>query len=281
MITLGLTTWSEHQTLINQPRPTTLAEYAAYFPTVEVDTFFYGIPAVTTLLNWQKQVPATFQFVIKANQALTGQEQEQLTGQQLIARFQAFAQALSPLKKAGQLKTILCQFPPAFQATSRNVAYLKFFRRQLADWPLTLELRHQSWYQGKNAAALVNFCHQNNYTLAVIDEPTGLLASVPLYPAVTTKELMFWRLHGRNQLGWQIKGQNWRQQRTLYRYSQVELTDFKQKILSYQNQAAEICVIFNNNSGGDAADNALTFQKMLGVTFAGLNPKSPRQIDLF
>lgn len=281
MITLGLTTWSEHQSLINQPRPTTLAEYAAYFPTVEVDTFFYGVPKAATILNWQKQVPATFQFVIKANQALTGQGQEQLTGQQLKERFKLFGQVLRPIKAAGQLKTILCQFPATFQATSRDVAYLRFFRLMLQDFPLTLELRHQSWYHGKNAAGLVKFCQEQQYTLAAVDEPTGQLESVPFYPAVTTKSLMFWRLHGRNQLGWQAKGKDWRKKRTLYRYSPAELADFKQKLLPFTKQVKEICVIFNNNSAGDAAPNALQFQKLLGIKFNGLNPKSPRQIDLF
>lgn len=281
MITLGLTTWSEHQSLINLPRPTTLAEYAAYFPTVEVDTFFYGIPKAATILNWQKQVSQNFQFVIKANQALTGQGPEQLTGRQLKERFKLFEQALRPIKAAGQLKTILCQFPATFQATSRDVAYLRFFRLMLKDFPLTLELRHQSWYQGKNAAALVKFCQEQQLTLAAVDEPTGLLGSVPFYPAVTTKSLMLWRLHGRNQLGWQTKGKDWCKKRTLYHYSPAELADFKQKLLSFTKQVKEICVIFNNNSAGDAASNALQFQKLLGIHFNGLNPKSPRQIDLF
>lgn len=37
-------------------------------------------------------------------------------------------------------------------------------------------------------------------------------------------------------------------------------------------------MIFNNNSGGDAADNALQLQKLLGISFDGL---SPLQMDLF
>ncbi|MFT8393074.1 MAG: DUF72 domain-containing protein [Liquorilactobacillus ghanensis] len=282
MITLGLTTWSEHPALINQQtRPVTLAEYAAHFPTVEIDTFFYGIPRPQTIANWQQQVPANFQFVVKANQALTGHPGETLSGHKLTARFKAFATALAPLQQAGQLKTVLCQFPPFFEATSRNVAYLKFFRSMLPALPLTLELRHRSWYQGKNAVSLVTFCRQQHYTLAVVDEPTGLPTSIPLYPAVTTPELMFWRLHGRNQLGWQAKGKNWRKQRTLYRYSSQELAAFKKQLQSFTDQVHEICVIFNNNSARDAAPNAKQLQKMLGLHFTGLNPQSPEQLDLF
>ena len=67
MITLGATTWSEHQALIADIRPVKLEEYAAFFPVVEVDTFFYAIPTVQTIENWQTKVPKTFSFVVKAN----------------------------------------------------------------------------------------------------------------------------------------------------------------------------------------------------------------------
>ena len=66
MITIGLTTWSEHQSLLaNHPQPLTLTEYAAFFPTVEVDTTFYALPQAQTIRNWQAAVPATFQFIFK------------------------------------------------------------------------------------------------------------------------------------------------------------------------------------------------------------------------
>lgn len=43
----------------------------------------------------------------------------------------------------------------------------------------------------------------------------------------------------------------------------------------------KFAVIFNNNSGGDAADNALQLQQLLGLEFPDLAPKAPEQIDLF
>ena len=72
MITIGATTWSEHKALITEARPVTLAEYAANFPVVEVDTFFYGIPRISTVKNWQAQVPPAFHFVVKAHRSMTG-----------------------------------------------------------------------------------------------------------------------------------------------------------------------------------------------------------------
>ncbi|MNJ74671.1 hypothetical protein D3C77_716430 [compost metagenome] len=40
----------------------------------------------------------------------------------------------------------------------------------------------------------------------------------------------------------------------------------------------EICMIFNNNSGGDAASNAKEMESILGMTPVDLPPK---QLDIF
>ena len=50
------------------------------------------------------------------------------------------------------------------------------------------------------------------------------------------------------------------------------------RILELAKHSRDIIVLFNNNSGGDAADNAKEFQSLLGIDYEGLNPK---QLDLF
>ena len=70
-------------------------------------------------------------------------------------------------------------------------------------------------------------------------------------------------------------------ERTLYRYTQEELAGFAQKINQVNPQPQELCVIFNNNSGGDAAPNALQLQKLMGIKFSDLAPRDPQQLDLF
>ncbi|KRM95373.1 hypothetical protein FC19_GL001984 [Liquorilactobacillus aquaticus DSM 21051] len=282
MITIGLTTWSEHHALIrNQDRPVKLGEYTAYFPTVELDTFFYGIPQLSTVQKWQQQVPPSFQFIIKANQALTGHPGQQLNAVQLKERFQQLAESVQPLVDKQQLKTILCQFPPFFSATKQSINYLRYFRQQLPYLPLTLEFRNQSWYSPEIIDSLVSFCQKERYTLAAIDEPAQTTASIPFYPAITTSELLLFRLHGRNQQGWLSSGKNWRKQRTLYRYNTDELNAFKDEIEKFQKNVKEICIIFNNNSGGDAAPNALELKQLLGIDFSGLGPLPPEQLNLF
>ena len=50
------------------------------------------------------------------------------------------------------------------------------------------------------------------------------------------------------------------------------------RIQDLAKDTKDIIVLFNNNSGGDAAGNAKEFQHMLGIEYHDL---SPRQMDLF
>ena len=45
-----------------------------------------------------------------------------------------------------------------------------------------------------------------------------------------------------------------------------------------EQSSKDIYILFNNNSGGDAAENAKRFQAMLGIEYEGL---APRQLTLF
>ena len=81
-ITMGMTTWTEHPVLIHdEQRPVRLDEYAQHFPVVEVDTFFYALPQISTIQNWLATVPPTFQFIVKANQKMTLHQRNQERGE--------------------------------------------------------------------------------------------------------------------------------------------------------------------------------------------------------
>ncbi|MFT8424368.1 MAG: DUF72 domain-containing protein [Liquorilactobacillus sp.] len=282
MYTIGLTSWSEHKSLIkNINRPLTLQEYSAFFPTVELDTFFYGIPRVTSVAAWLTQVPSDFKFVIKANHSFTLHPGENLTKAEISKKICTFKEAISPLVDNNALKTILCQFPPYFDATTKNVAYLRYLIKELTGLPLSFEFRNHSWFNTPTFNSLVSFCTQNNITLVVVDEPSVGQLSVPFKPIITNKQLLLVRLHGRNEAGWQHKGPDWRKYRTFYDYSDNELSRLKDTLILQQNSVQEICIIFNNNSGGHAAKNALSLKKMLNIKFNNLNKQPPEQLDFF
>lgn len=281
MITIGLTTWSEHQSLMPSKKQLTLNDYAQFLPVVEVDSFYYGLRTPTVSANWLTQVPARFQFIVKAHQAMTRQEdyaEFTSTEKELFVRYR---QSIEPLIKAGQLQAVLFQFPPFFQLNQENSQYLRQIRAWLPDVPIAVEFRHQSWYDDAFKQQMYAFLKQLNMTHVITDEAQTPTNSVPFEPVVTNPAFAMLRLHGRNMAGWQNPGAQWRKQRTLYRYNQDELQFFADAVRQIKNQAEQVAVIFNNNSGGDAADNALQLQQLLGLDFPDLAPKAPEQIDLF
>ncbi|TPR22015.1 DUF72 domain-containing protein [Apilactobacillus timberlakei] len=283
MITIGLTTWSDHPALINDDqRKVKLNEYTGYFPTVEVDNPFYGIPRLTTIKQWQHHVPKDFQFVIKANKLMTKHDLKSLMPANDEQRLQAFANfkiAMQPLLEAGQLKTILFQFPPYFQRNNDNIRYLIKIRKLLGKkMPITVEFRNPSWTEDGVYSSVVQYLKHFNMTLAIVDEPHNLNNGIEFKPVITNKKLAFLRLHGRNEDGWFHQGKDWRSQRTLYRYNDSELKAFADSIKGLEKQVDEVCIIFNNNSGKDAAPNALKLKDLLHLHFKNLAPK---QLDLF
>ena len=280
-ITIGLTTWTEHPALINnEQRPVTLNEYAQHLPTVEVDTFFYALPQVTTIQNWLAEVPESFQFIVKTHRGMTLHERGQEKGE-LEQLFNRYRKTVAPLVAAGQLKTVLFQFPPYFDASPQDIEYLRLVRLWMGNLPIAIELRNQTWYRPGTLKSLLAFCRELQFTLLAAHEPHGTVTSVPFVLATTKPDLVMMRLHGQNTEGWINQGKSWRKTRTLYKYSSAELQAFCDQINQLTPQPKELCVVFNNNSGKDAAPNALQLQKMLGIHFTGLAPRSPEQIDLF
>lgn len=280
--TLALTTWTEHPALIHQQRKVTLREYAQHLPAVEVDTFFYALPQLKTVQQWINEVGPGFQFIVKANQTMTKHPRVMLPdGMSLEDMFNHFKEVIRPMIATGQLKTVLFQFPPQFNADVKNIEYLMKVRQLMGNLPVAIELRNQSWYRPAVIKSLVGYCQDLRFTLVAADEAHQVEASIPFYLATTNQDLVLIRLHGRNADGWAHPGKEWRKKRTLYRYSDDQLQALARKITEQRPQPKETCVIFNNNSAGDAAPNALALQKIMGLHFDGLLPKDPEQLDLF
>lgn len=277
MINIGLTTWSEHTSLIKKPRPS-LGDYASKLPVVEIDNPFYGIPSRKTFENWESQTPDAFKFLVKANQAMTLQTSWEDYYESEQSLYKAYKTAIEPFVRTGKLEAILCQFPAMFDCTKENIVHLRRMRHYLGDLPLSVELRHPSWYEPDYLAKTIEFMQAERFILLTIDEPQVQDRSIPFYPVVTHPDKAIFRLHGRYKDGWLAKGDDWRKKRTLYRYNQEELEEIKEAVLDVASQVKTTTVIFNNNSGGDAADNAMALKELLGIDYSGLNPE---QIDLF
>lgn len=281
MIFIGLTGWGDHDQLY--PRGTASREklraYAAHFPIVEVDTSFYAIQPRRNSEKWVAETPETFKFVVKAYQGMTGHQRGEIPFDSMEDMFAAFKDSIKPFIEAEKLSMVLFQFPPWFECKRENVDYLRFCRNEMRDIPCALEFRHQSWFYPKYIDKTLGFMKDEKWIHSICDEPQAGLGSVPTVLESTDPEHVLIRFHGRNIHGWQQrKGVNWREVRYLYRYSKEELIDWVIKISQLKKTSQNIYVLFNNNSGGDAADNAKEFIQLLGIEYTALGP---RQLDLF
>lgn len=281
MIHIGLTGWGDHTSLYgkNTLSQNKLFEYAGYFPTVEVDASFYAVQSVHNAETWVRKTPDSFQFIVKAYQGMTGHNREDTPYSSNEEMFSAFIDSLVPYRKAGKLAMVLFQFPPWFDCTKGNVQYLRACRKKMGDIPCALEFRHQSWFEHKYREGTLRFMKEENWIHSICDEPQVKPGSVPTVLEVGGEEKVLIRLHGRNHYGWQQNNNpNWREVRYLYRYNTVELKEWAENIRQLETKCKDIYVVFNNNSGGDAADNGKELIKLLNIEYTDL---APRQLDLF
>ncbi|WP_010098629.1 DUF72 domain-containing protein [Ornithinibacillus scapharcae] len=283
MIYIGLTGWGDHDSLYTDDVKARdkLSEYSSHFPVVEVDATFYAIQPIRNAKKWVKDTPDTFRFVVKAFQGMTKHQRSDEFFEGYEEMFEAFLASIKPYQDANKLTMVLFQFPPWFDCTRENVQYLRFCKKMMGDIPIALEFRNQTWFHDKYRESTISFMKEYGWIHGIADEPQAGNGSIPIVPVVTHPNLTLVRMHGRNVHGWtkpKNKETNWRDVRYLYNYNQGELLEWKERVLELAKDSKEIIVLFNNNSGGDAANNAKQFQEMLGIEYEGL---APRQLGLF
>lgn len=278
MITIGLTGWSDHE-LIQRTRSKKLEDYASHFPVVELDTSFYAIPSEKNIMSWIQKTPDVFTFIPKAYNLMTLHKPFYPDFPSMDDVFDAYKSAFRAMTESNRVKAFLFQFPPVFDCTRKHVTYLKYVRLHMDDLPIAVEFRNQTWFSESNSEKTLDLLKQLKFAHAVVDQPQTPNNSVPKIVKSTHPDLSVLRLHGRNYEGW--LGENvtdWRAERTLYDYNEEELSEFRLICETLSQESREVCVIFNNNSGGHAAKNAKRLQELLNLDYGYLGPQ---QLDLF
>lgn len=282
MILIGLTGWGDHPSLYDDPTSKNkLVQYSGHFPIVEIDTSYYAIQPQRNYIKWASESPATFTFIVKAYQGMTGHLRDEIPFDSEKEMFDAFKASIQPLIEGGKLKVVLFQYPPWFACNKDSVEILRRTKEFMGDIPVALEFRHQSWFHPAFRDKTLAFMKEEGWVHSICDEPQSGEGSIPTVLEPTSGDLTVVRFHGRNMNGWKRSGRNtqdWREVRYLYRYNNQELMEWKQHLLKLKEQTKDICVLFNNNSGGDAADNAKQLIDLLGIEYEGL---APRQMNLF
>ncbi|MGM9925064.1 MAG: DUF72 domain-containing protein [Bacillus sp. (in: firmicutes)] len=282
MIYIGLTGWGDHDSLygIKVPVRDRLQAYSEHFPVVEVDTAFYAIPSKRNSSKWVKETPDRFRFIVKAYQGMTGHTRGNIPYENKEEMFTAFKDSLTPYQEAGKLAMVLFQFPPWFHCVKENVEYIRWCKQQMGDIPVALEFRNRTWFTDDYRDRTLAFMEAEGWIHGIVDEPQAGEGSIPTVLKPTNRERTLVRMHGRNVFGWNkaTAGDDWRAVRFLYKYNREELLQWKANLLELAKESQDVYIVFNNNSGGDAAANAKEMVELLGIEYNGL---APRQLDLF
>lgn len=120
------------------PKNQQLAYYATQFPTVEVNTSHYALPAPSTLISWVESTPPGFTFALKFPRAISHEKRLVNCTSETLATLDAL-RSLGPAAGPAFL-----QLPPDFTraAYGRTLAeYLDWLALQSPDLQLAVEVR--------------------------------------------------------------------------------------------------------------------------------------------
>ena len=267
-----------------------LRHYARTFPCVEVDSAYYSMPDPITAAAWVARTPDAFVFNIKAFRVFTGhwttrkvlhtdiQQALPASGKNRLypadlsedimdALWHRYCLAIEPLRASGKLGAVHFQFAPWVENDPAGQALVRHSVERMAGFPVAVEFRHSSWFEGAHRQKTLAFERDLGVTHTVVDGPQGFANSVPSVWEATNPDLAILRLHGRNHASWNIQSES-SADRFNYDYSREELAELVPRIRAVAKRARRTQVIFNNNMQDQGQRNALTLMDLMGLEYA-------------
>ena len=266
--------------------------YATQFPLVEVDSTYYGMPPRRNAELWVARTPSDFIFDVKSFALFTqhptspkalppeirdelpaGFAQrkslylDQLPAAVVDSAWDAFRDALEPLRAAGKLGAVFFQFPPWFVPTTKALAYLEECQERMDGFPVAVEFRRRTWLDERNAGGTLAFLRARDIPYVTVDVPQGFDNSMPPVVETTSRRLAVVRFHGRNGRTWNIKGAP-PSVRYRHNYSDAELAEWVPRIRSMADDVPEVHAIMNNNYSNWATANARRLEELLAEAHA-------------
>ncbi len=223
-----------------------LAEYAQRFRAVEINFTYYGLPKAANMKRMAEATPDDFEFVVKAHRTTTHESK--------LDDVPALMEGLEPVREAGKLSGVLCQFPWRFRNDKDSRAYLARLAKEFGDVPVFVEFRHESWIRGP----VFKFLEASGLLYVSVDEPE-LPGLVPRTGKLTGP-MGYVRFHSRNARNWWKTGGKARYD---YDYSDEEMTEWLEAIEEMAGRSDKLFVFFNNCHRGQAAKNAESMKRIL------------------
>jgi uncharacterized protein YecE (DUF72 family) len=280
-ILVGTCNWADHKEFYppelerGRRQREKLDYYARFFPMVEIDTSFYGIPKPEVVDSWIGRTPDGFRFNIKAFRSLTRHEREAGRPRPPTDdEVRDFLAALSPLRDSGRLGAVHYQFPPWFTNRPEARDVLLETRDRHPDDIVAIEFRHRSWFDNDAWPATEDLLRELDCVYVGVDAPQLGSGTAPPILAITSPRLCIARFHGRNRKTWYRPDGPTSDYRFNYLYTPRELEEWVPAIREAADRGTPVHVLLNNNRSNYAVVNAFDFGNLLHVPL----PRPPEPI---
>jgi uncharacterized protein YecE (DUF72 family) len=264
-----------------------LRYYATQFPIAEIDSSYYALPTPDNAFLWAQRTPADFVFNIKAFRLFTGHPTpikaldrdiarelgdwpepsifyDQMPGDLRDEIQRRFLIAVEPLRLAGKLGIVHCQFPSWIRHGPRGRNRVIECVQSFDGLACSIEFRHRSWFEGGARADTLALAREANLVHTIVDSPAGFDDTVPPVWETTNTELALVRLHGRNATAWGAKSTA-SSGRFNYEYSESELAELAEHIARVAARIARTHVILNTNYQDQGMRNARGLMRALDL----------------
>lgn len=215
-----------------------LTYYASLFNSVEINSSFYKLPKISTIIKWTDSVPEDFQFTFKLSKAITHAKGLNFNAEDI----ELFMQTLDYINnKKGCL---LIQFPPGLKIENFDQLQNLLRMIQAANtnhvWKVAVEFRNTSWYQDE----VYDMLNQHNVSLVIHDLPSS---ATPIISS--SANFRYLRFHGP---GGRYRGS----------YPDDFLFEYAQHIKGWISEEKRVYFYFNNTMG-EAVKNLQTLNEFL------------------
>ncbi|HSB13065.1 MAG TPA: DUF72 domain-containing protein [Bryobacteraceae bacterium] len=235
-----------------------LAFLAQHFDAVEIRSTFLRVPRPEIARLWLEKVSQNRNF------AFSAVLHRRFTHERALdpAEAAVFKEGLRPLLRAGRLGCLVMQFPWAFRFTAENREYLIELRRAFHEFPLVVEMRHNSWLADEALGTLIDY----RLGFVNIDQPEYARAMPPT--SMVTSSVAYVRLHGRDPKYWDrefgrtVSAAGQPPAGGDYLYSTGELDEWKKRIEHVSKYAAKTFVVTANDGGGKSVVNAMQLARV-------------------
>ncbi|MEU6668933.1 DUF72 domain-containing protein [Streptomyces sp. NPDC046727] len=206
-----------------------LEEYTRRFATVEINNAFYRLPTRENFAAWRDRVPDDFVVAVKASRYLTHIKRLKEPGEP-VDRLMTHAAGLGD-----RLGPVLLQLPPTLRADAALLdACLACFP---SGTRVAVEPRHDSWWTPQVRAVL----ESRGAALCWAD-----VQARPVTPLWRTTDWGYVRFHEGRARPWP-------------RYGTRSLETWVDRIATTWSDAEDVYAYFNNDPGGAAVEDAVTF----------------------